>query len=282
VKYILVDIAFALVLLTTTGISQDRAVGLRPVLVQGALRLETEYLIAQLSDIRSEQIGVWTFWNGTIDGYPVIVSKTRMGGVHSAAATAVAIEHYQPIGIINQGTAGGHDPELKVYDIVLGTKSINIGEFKTPHRILGAGSNALDWIPLNLMEFERGADDALHEHTVACFPADSVLLIAALSIKDMYKKGRVVKGVIASSDVWNEEIDRIKQFHDSLGTSVEEMETAPAAQIAYLYGIPFLGIRIVTANIVTDEIYDPSTGRVCQEFVIDAIKAYIKYIKQSH
>lgn len=46
---------------------------------------------------------------------------------NAAAATAIAIERYKPIAIINQGTSGGHDPELKVYDIVLGRYTTNIG-----------------------------------------------------------------------------------------------------------------------------------------------------------
>lgn len=37
----------------------------------------------------------------------MIISKTRMGMSNSAAATALAIERYKPIAIINQGTAGG-------------------------------------------------------------------------------------------------------------------------------------------------------------------------------
>jgi nucleoside phosphorylase len=33
----------------------------------------------------------------------------------------------KPIAIINQGTSGGHDPDLHVYDIVLGKYTTNIG-----------------------------------------------------------------------------------------------------------------------------------------------------------
>lgn len=52
---------------------------------------------------------------------------------NSAAATAVAIEKYKPIAIINQGTSGGHNPELNVFDIVLGERTTNIGSLKTTH-----------------------------------------------------------------------------------------------------------------------------------------------------
>ena len=62
-------------------------------------------------------------------------------------APALAIDRYHPIAIINQGTAGGHDPNLRVGDIVIGTSAVSLGAFKTPHRLAGAGSSTLDWGP---------------------------------------------------------------------------------------------------------------------------------------
>ncbi len=93
---------------------------LQPIIIQGALPVESEQMASKLSNSTVETFGGWKFWKGTYQGYPVIISKTRMGMSNSAAATAIAIERYKPIAIINQGTSGGHDPDLNVYDIVLG------------------------------------------------------------------------------------------------------------------------------------------------------------------
>ena len=90
-----------------------------------------------------------------------------------------------------------------------------------------------------------------------------------------YQRGRVVDGVIASSEVWNSEIDRIEHFHEAFGTTAEEMETASAAQIAGLFQIPFLGIRVVSNNITNGGTYDGKTGEACQDFVYDVVKRYI-------
>ena len=49
---------------------------------------------------------------------------------NTAAATAIAIEKYHPKAIINQGTSGGHDENLNVFDIVLGKRTTNIGSLK--------------------------------------------------------------------------------------------------------------------------------------------------------
>ena len=111
--------------------------------------------------------------------------------------------------------------------------------------------------------------------TMRRFRGDEGLLAAARSVRGKYLKGRVVEGVIGSSEIWNSEIDRIQHFHDEFGTTAEEMETASAAQIAGLFQIPFLGIRVLSNNITNDGAYDARTGEACQEFVVDVVKAYI-------
>ena len=67
-------------------------------------------------------------------------SKTLKGMSNAAAATALAAERSHPVAIINPGTAGGHEPGLHVYDIVLGTQSVNLGSFKTGYRARGEGA----------------------------------------------------------------------------------------------------------------------------------------------
>lgn len=251
-----------------------------PVVVQGAMQLEIEKLVARLDDVKVERVGAWSFWRGTLDGYPVIVSKTLKGIANAAAATVIAIERYRPIAILNQGTAGGHDPGLHLYDIVLGTSSVSLGAFKSPFRPAGAGSNSVEWKPLDLMASEGSAGNDPREQKVARFQGDAALLAAARSVKQSYTRGRVVEGVIGSSDVWNDELDRIAHFHTEFGTAVEEMETASAAQIAGLLNVPLLGIRIVSDNITNGGAYDPKTGEACQDYVYQVVKAYVATLKR--
>jgi adenosylhomocysteine nucleosidase len=179
------------------------------------------------------------------------------------------------LAIINQGTSGGHQPDLYVYDIVLGTQAINLGSFKTGHRARGRGSNFAEWKPLDLMYTEGSAGEDPNEHAMRRFRADEGLLAAARQVRDTYQKGRVVEGVIGSSEVWNSELDRIQRFRDEFGTTAEEMETASAAQIAGLFQIPFLGIRVLSNNITNGGAYDGRTGEACQEFVYNVVKAYV-------
>jgi len=257
---------------TTPGRAQA---GARPVVVQGAMDVEIRKLAGALENATEEKIQAWTFWSGTLDGYPVVISKTLKGMSNAAAATSLAAERYHPIAIINQGTAGGHVPDLHVFDIVLGTDSVNLGSFKTGYRARGQGSDFEGWVPLDLMRSEGSAGQDPNARSMRRFHADEGLLAAARNARGLYQKGRVVEGVIGSSDVWNSEIDRIQRFHDTFGTTVEEMETASAAQIAGLNQIPFLGIRVVSNNITNGGAHDTKTGEACQDYVYNVVKSYI-------
>jgi adenosylhomocysteine nucleosidase len=260
---------------TIPALPQSVSTDARPVIVQGAMQLEIEKLVGRLDNSSVERVGGWTFWRGSLDGHPVVVSKTLKGMSNAAAATVIGIEHYHPRAIVNQGTAGGHDPSLHLYDIVVGASSVNIGAFKSPYRRAGTISSPLDWMPLDLTASEGSAGNDPKARKPARFQADEPLLAAARRAKGAYTRGRVVEGVIGSSDVWNEEIDRVAWFHTTLGTTVEEMETASAAQIASLFSVPFLGIRVVSNNITNGGAYDPRTGEACEDYVYQVLRAYI-------
>ena len=260
---------------TREAVSARAAPGEPPVIVQGAMDVEIRKLAGAIDNAREEKVSGWTFWSGTVDGYPVVISKTLKGMENAAAATVLAAERYHPVAIINQGTAGGHEPGLHVFDIVLGTQSVNLGSFKTGYRARGEGSNVADWTPLDLMRSEGSAGNDPNARVIRRFAGDERLLAAARNARGKYKQGQVVEGVIGSSEIWNSEIDRIQHFHDQFGTIAEEMETASAAQIAGLFQIPFLGIRVLSNNITNAGTYDAATGAACQDYVYDVVKAYI-------
>ena len=109
----------------------------------------------------------------------------------------------------------------------------------------------------------------------ARFEADPSLLALARSTRAAYTRGRVVDGIIGSSDMWIDELDRVAQFHQVFGTSVEEMETASAAQVAQSFQVPFMGIRVLSDNITNESAYDPKAGGACQDFVADIVRAWV-------
>ncbi|WP_419887497.1 5'-methylthioadenosine/S-adenosylhomocysteine nucleosidase [Neobacillus niacini] len=250
----------------------------RPIIVQGPMPIEAENFAKKLDKVKVERSGNFVFYKGKLNNYPVIVAKTGKGMENAAAATAVAIEKYKPIAIINQGTSGGHNPELNVFDIVLGKTTTNIGSLKTTHLEAGQGIDPTSWIPMDLMASEgSGSDDSANQ--VRHYEGDKDLLAAANAVKHTYTKGKIVEGTIGSADFWNSEVDRIQWIHEKYGTDVEEMEGASVAQIADAYDVAFLGIRILSNNITNGGTYNAGTAAANQDYVYEVVKEYISMIK---
>ena len=247
----------------------------RPIMIQGPMPIEAEKFAQKLENVKEEQSGDFVFYIGTLDNYPVIVAKTGKGMENTAAATAVAIEKYNPIAIINQGTSGGHDADLNVFDIVLGKRTTNLGALKTTDKGENEGIEPTTWKPMDLMASEGSAGEDPNAEKARFYEGDKELLVAANAVKDKYTEGKIVEGTIGSADVWNNEVDRIKWFHTKYGTSVEEMEGAAAAQIAKAYEVPFLGIRVLSNNKTNGGQYNPDTATACQEYVYEVVKKYI-------
>ncbi|TMU85126.1 5'-methylthioadenosine/S-adenosylhomocysteine nucleosidase [Bacillus sp. BHET2] len=247
----------------------------QPIIIQGPMPIEAEKFAGKLKNVKEEKSGSFIFYKGTLDDYPVIVAKTGKGMENTAAATAIAIEKFDPIAIINQGTSGGHDPALNVFDIVIGERTVNLGSLKTGNMTDEEGIDPTAWKPMDLMASEGSAGEDPDAEKIRYYDGDEGLLAAANAVKDTYKKGEVVQGTIGSADVWNNEVDRIQWFHENYGTSVEEMEGAAAAQIAGAYDVPFLGIRVLSNNKTNDGAYNPDTAAANQGYVYEVVKEYI-------
>ncbi|MGL4446974.1 MAG: 5'-methylthioadenosine/S-adenosylhomocysteine nucleosidase [Shewanella sp.] len=243
-----------------------------PILVQGAMDVEVETLIAALGKVTVNTFGSWTFWEGELSGYPVVVSRTEIGVANAAAATALAMTHYQPKLIINQGTAGGHDPQLYRGDIVIGESSFNMGSYLTELTPKGEGIHPSRWQNFDMTMYLRENGEVVkHNH----FKADPALVAAALSQAPHYTKGNVVKGIIGTGDEWNRELDRINWLHHTFGTAVEEMETSAAALVAEAYKCPFVSIRVLSNTDQHGQDFDPQTAVDCQQFVLRIVQQLI-------
>ncbi|KAA0942089.1 5'-methylthioadenosine/S-adenosylhomocysteine nucleosidase [Sporosarcina sp. ANT_H38] len=242
----------------------------QPIAIQGAMDVEVAALLDEMKDYKVEKHGNYTFYVGKIGDIPVVVSKTEIGMVHAAASTTLLIEKYHPKTIINQGTAGGHDPHLHVFDTVIGTEVINIGNLRTEYLGEDQGMKPDTWIFMPTRMMENG-----EEKQYESFQSDPELVKIALSVADKYKYGKVVEGKVGSADFWNREIDRIHWFHEKAGTSVEEMEAASVAQVAKGYNIPYLAVRTVSNSEVSgDNIEDLETaGQYGAEFAVEIVKA---------
>ena len=246
---------------------------LRPILLEGAMTIESDDMIAALSDAKEYTLGQWHYAAGTYKGCPVVVCRTEQGLANTGASTALAMEFFNPSAVINQGTSGGHDPDLHTFDIVLGKRSVNSTAWKTEASAKDAGVDYKAFEMNGVYAYDKSKDTFVQS---VYYDGDAGLLDAANAVKSTYTKGSVVEGTIGTSDEWNNQIDRMLYLHETVGTSVEEMETNAAAQICQTYGVPFLGIRILSNTGIYGENFDPASGPACQSYVLAVAEQYSK------
>lgn len=235
------------------------------VMVQGAMVCETDNLITALKNPKEEQIGSWRFVSGEYEGVPLIVAVTHAGGSYAAAATAVGIEHFHPAAVINQGTGGGHDPSLHTFDLVIGADSFDASAW-----ISDREKNGADW---RHMRFYAVKDDYYLTDSYR-ISADADLLMVAKEMSKQYQKGKAAVGTISTSNNWNRQQERILFLNKEYGSLCEDMETHSVAQICRIYGIPFIGLRVLSNTELHDENFNPEAGHACQEFALSVAKAY--------
>ena len=237
-----------------------------PIAIQGAVDTELGPLIEAVGNPEPVDIHGFRFWEGEIDGTRVVVSRTEVGMVHAAMATTILIREYAPRIIINQGTAGGVNPELMRGDIVLGKASVPFGAFRTSQRKRDEGVDIERWAVLPRLL--REGDDRVRFES---FATDPGLLARASTVP--YTGGKLFPGVVGSADQWNREIDKLLWAHDFFGIDSEDMETAAVHQVAHISGVPFLAVRIISNSEYHDQEFRPELGSDCAEFVIDVVKA---------
>lgn len=231
-----------------------------PILIQAAMEEEMQEFIRILPPKKEEILGKYHFYHCEFQGYPVIISRTGIGMCNASIATTLAITLFHPAIIINQGLAGAHSEELHRGDIVLGERCIAINSFEKP--LEKSGIHYEKWLDSNFY-----TDDKVHygnSHLVSLFD----------DLK--YEKGRKIRGVLGSGDVWNREWDFIRWLHANLGSSTEDMETLAVYVAAEAFDIPVVGLRIISNNELTEEEYAPETATTLQNFILDAMPQLVQ------
>lgn len=243
-----------------------------PILLEGAMELETSYMIEALEDAEETHVGPYYCVSGTYEGFPVVVLRTEQESANAGASTALAIEKFHPRAVINQGTSGGHDPELHTFDIVLGKSTVASTAWKSTPSAEGEG---VDYKAIEMQGvYSYDAEEGGFVEKVS-LPGDEGLLEAANSVKDTYTEGKIIEGVISTSNEWNNQIDRMLFLHELNGSSCEEMEANAVAQMCANYGVPYISIRILSNTGIHGEDFNPATGEACQKYVLNVAKAYM-------
>ena len=240
----------------------------KPIVILGPMDSESAWLIAQLEYHQESTIGAYTFHEGRIDSYPVVICRCYIGVVNSAAATTLAIAQYDPLCVIIQGTSGAHDPDLHQGDIILGESMVHLGRFFTPHRDSGTGADAFAWE-------SQGSEIVSLDPNIftSVLHSDSRILNVAENVS---YDGIVRRGTIGAADIWNRELDMIAHLRCTLGTDCEEMEGFGVAQVCTQLDVPCADIRVISnSEWHSQEEFNEKYGEQCQIFVLQVIRRLI-------
>ena len=236
----------------------------RPIVVQGALKSEINYLLDNL-DVKNEtHLGEFIFYECIYKNYPIIVSKTKMGEIPSAIATTLVIERYNPILILNQGTAGAFVEWLNKGDIVIGKQIYYLSQFSTDK------DKEIDEInPWKNSEYKTIDNDTVS------YKSDEKLLNWLQNL-DILKKDNTYFDIIGSGDVWTKDINVMKKYNSDYGIVCEAMECSGAYLAANSLDIPLVSIRVISNNEIKNQEYDESTSIISQKIIISIIDKYLE------
>lgn len=193
-----------------------------PILIQGAMDVETDWLVSRLEAREETVTGGFRFWRGRCGALDLVVSRTEIGTIRCAAATALGVTAFRPRAVINQGVAGSHREDLHVGDLVVGRSCIHIHDLKTQMRNRGRARRPSTG---NFTSTTTGSGYS------RCMKRTR---LGRRCLKSPWQ-GTRVSGRLGSGDVFNREIDRILWLRQRAGSAVRiwrarrPMRCAPAS-----------------------------------------------------
>jgi adenosylhomocysteine nucleosidase len=183
------------------------------------------------------------------------------GMIRAAAATEHVIVTWQPDIILNFGCAGAHRADVRVGDVVIGTRSVAHGSMVIPRD--------------GLARFDQhdGAEPPPPGSTgVPSAPALIAIAREAAAgwtpdpwhgISGDNDVPRVHEGIVASADVWTQAHTAIETLAERHQSSCEDMEAAAIATVCALHDVPFLTIKDISNNeLLKTTIFDPEMGHL--------------------
>ena len=195
-----------------------------------AMQIEADGIIALCENVSvSEKFGM-TFTRGTLHGKELVIVVCGVGKVNAAMCAATLIDTYQPELVINSGVAGAVSPVVSIGDIVIGTKAV---EHDMNTTAIGDKQGEVSFPSGKVLFFE--CDNAVSR----------LLEEACRNLEDT----KVVRGVIASGDIFISDRSQRLRLNDRFGAFACEMEGAAIGHVCYCCKVPFAVLRAISDDI---------------------------------
>jgi adenosylhomocysteine nucleosidase len=195
----------------------------------GAMEDEVSLLRKAMENQEIQKTGVFEFYTGDLMGKPVALLRCGVGKVNAAVGCALLIQNFRPSLVINTGSAGGVDPDLKFGDAII--------------------SDGLVYHDADLTAFNYAPGQLPGQPRI--FPVPEDLIQRAEQAVDQLKEEKVLpgdfnhrRGLIGSGDVFMHEPEQIAEARRVFpALKAVEMEGAAIAHCCRLFSVPALIIR---------------------------------------
>lgn len=191
----------------------------------GAMQVEVETLLGEMEDKTTLEKAGSTFYEGTLEGLPVVVVQCGVGKVNAALCVQILRDCFGVTHLVNTGIAGSLSAELDIGDLVV-SRDVMYHDFDCVHFGYPYGQ-----VP--------GMD-------VTAFPADDTLLGYAFAAAEAVNPGHTKVGRVASGDQFVADSGVKQKIIENTHGLCTEMEGAAIAQTAYRNGLPFVILRAIS------------------------------------
>lgn len=180
--------------------------------------------------VNEKKIYDLTFYQALVNDIDVILVLSGVGKVNAARTTQVLIDFMNVNYIFNVGVAGSVSKSLDICDIVIGSSVVQHD--------------------FNLKAFNRNRGEIPDIGTFI----DSDEYLISISLKSL---NGAKKGVIASGDIFCNDLAMKEKINKEFNALCVEMEGASIAQVCYLSKVPFVIIRSISDSLNGNEMeYD--------------------------
>lgn len=190
----------------------------------GAMEQEVESLLQQLQDVTTTQKAGSTFYEGILEGMPVVIVQCGIGTVNAALCVQMLCDCFGVTAVVNTGIAGSLCADLDIGDLVISQDAM-YHDFDCC--AFGYPVGKVPGMPVS-------------------FEADPDLIELARVSAEQVNPGHTKLGRVASGDQFV--CEKAKKEHIIAVTQAlcTEMECAAIAHAAYRNEIPFVIIRAIS------------------------------------
>lgn len=220
------------------------------IAIMAAIEEEVHEIKNIMANLKENYIYGLHIYEGIINGLKVILVQTGVGKVNAARTTQIIIDKYNIEYVINVGTAGGLNENLKIGNIIIGDKLVQHD------------------FDITAFGHEKGYITGIG----ITFKSNQKLINKAQDAIKKLGETNIIIGTIASGDIFCTDIKMKDKIRNKFNADCVEMESAAVAQVCTLDKIPFIAIRSISDipngnNVITFEEFSKLASKKCAELI---------------